>query len=226
MYIMLSALFGLFVSNWLPVTYNPVNTSSCQAFFVVGNQYNCGNCFPIAFVHAYSMRMCMYMNIDDIPSEKDFMTYYNISCENGVFGDKSRFNKIHVHANFTATVMNIIMNLHHIIKYEILHRGPVVGVVRFDVNHWELDSKSRLSCSPHSENTQHAVVIVGWGEDYWIIKNSWGPEWGNGGYAHIDMNCVLFAIATQPVQDNSIVTHIFYNWMKNDFRLAKFLSEW
>mgnify|MGYP000745267471 CR=1 FL=1 len=32
----------------------------------------------------------------------------------------------------------------------------------------------------------HAIVIVGWGEEkdvkYWIIRNSWGPKWGDGGY--------------------------------------------
>jgi hypothetical protein len=43
----------------------------------------------------------------------------------------------------------------------------------------------------------HAVEIVGWGIDrnvpkfgeieYWIVKNSWGPEWGDGGYCKFAM---------------------------------------
>jgi len=37
----------------------------------------------------------------------------------------------------------------------------------------------------------HAVKIIGWGvdkntkTDYWVVENSWGTDWGIGGYAHV-----------------------------------------
>jgi C1A family cysteine protease len=40
-------------------------------------------------------------------------------------------------------------------------------------------------------NGQHIVKIVGWdkqgdgGQEYWIIENSWGEDWGENGYARI-----------------------------------------
>ena len=47
---------------------------------------------------------------------------------------------------------------------------------------------SRTSNCP--TDTDHYVTAVGWGEteeyQYFIVKNSWGTDWGEDGYARID----------------------------------------
>ncbi|XP_063301936.1 uncharacterized protein LOC134601390 [Pelobates fuscus] len=56
----------------------------------------------------------------------------------------------------------------------------------------------------------HAVIIVGYGsetsghspdikQDYWIIKNSWGEGWGEGGYARMKRNVNQCKIASEAV---------------------------
>jgi len=53
------------------------------------------------------------------------------------------------------------------------------------------------------EQTNHAVVAMGWGEEnghkYWIIKNTWGPHWGEKGYFRIQRGtdeCGVESMAT------------------------------
>ncbi|KAK7318815.1 hypothetical protein RJT34_03522 [Clitoria ternatea] len=71
-------------------------------------------------------------------------------------------------------------------------------------------------CSKDSKYTSLVVLIVGYGsvggEDYWIVKNSWGKEWGEKGYLLLKRNvtnewpygvCAVNALAGYPTKKDS-----------------------
>lgn len=64
---------------------------------------------------------------------------------------------------------------------EILLRRPMA--VRVDASNWSPYKSGVFSnCA---KNINHAVFLVGSSGDYWTIKNSWGPAWGESGYIRL-----------------------------------------
>lgn len=58
----------------------------------------------------------------------------------------------------------------------------------------------------HLQLTNHAVLLVGYGADeesgekYWIVKNSWGTDWGEDGYFRIRRGVDECAIESMAVE--------------------------
>jgi len=51
-----------------------------------------------------------------------------------------------------------------------------------------------------TKTPNHAITVVGYGtengQDYWLIKNSWGPKWGQNGYFQLQRGSNLCGIAS------------------------------
>jgi C1A family cysteine protease len=74
------------------------------------------------------------------------------------------------------------------IKKEILKNGPVAAqmVVYTDFLTYK-DGVYHRTEDAFKFNGQHAVKILGWdrqgdGNEFWIVENSWGSDWGQDGY--------------------------------------------
>jgi len=104
---------------------------------------------------------------------------------------------------------------------ELHKNGPFV--VGFNTNGWSYhyesgvltDTSREESLLEESEGsktqfknpwqpTTHAVVIVGYGEStdlgkYWLVKNSWGSDWGENGYFRIERGSNAHAIESKPI---------------------------
>ncbi|MFC1727965.1 C1 family peptidase [Nanoarchaeota archaeon] len=75
------------------------------------------------------------------------------------------------------------------IKEYLIERGPLV--IYFDVySDFYAYRGGIYSHTTGGLSGLHAMVIVGYddAEEYWIIKNSWGSGWGEGGYVRVKYN--------------------------------------
>jgi len=45
----------------------------------------------------------------------------------------------------------------------------------------------------------HAVAIVGYSTTFWIVRNSWGPNWGASGYVYIGFDSTTSTSATDGI---------------------------
>ena len=76
------------------------------------------------------------------------------------------------------------------IRHDIFKWGPVCSAMKLYTDFFTFTSKSIYQWNKRDKQVgSHAIEIVGWGEQsnkkYWIVKNSWGTDWGDQGYFKI-----------------------------------------
>lgn len=97
------------------------------------------------------------------------------------------------------------------LKQAVAKFGPVAVAIDASSIWFQLYRKGvyyNKHCKNKPDELDHAVLVVGYGRDpkkgdYWIVKNSWGPKYGEKGYIRMarnrNNNCGIATVATLPI---------------------------
>jgi len=98
------------------------------------------------------------------------------------------FSKVKPVANVTKYV-NLPTNEAPPILDHLANNGPLA--ISVDAGTWSSYGEGVFDgCDQSSPDLDHEVMLVGYGTDaskgdYWLVRNSWGPNWGEEGYIRL-----------------------------------------
>lgn len=117
------------------------------------------------------------------------------------------------------------------LKYSIFHDGPAVaGIKVYNTIKLNKNNIYEYNITKKKNFFGHAIMIIGWTKDNWIVQNSWGKSWGNKGIFYIPIEKsfdeIFFEVygvtdnITNVKQSNKIVqkTYPLINFIINFFR--------
>lgn len=90
--------------------------------------------------------------------------------------------------------------------------GPVSIAVEADQPAWQSYRSGVMDSEACGTNLDHGVLAVGYNtvQGYWIVKNSWGTTWGEGGFIRLGINsrsshgiCGLLQQPSYPIAGDS-----------------------
>lgn len=98
--------------------------------------------------------------------------------------------------------VSVDRNIEYSLAYMIHTWGPVT--LALDLTHQNNYTGGILKAKKCESFAKDAVLAVGYTPEYWIIQNSIGDKWGDGGYAYIERGTRACGIETYA----SVVTGI------------------
>jgi len=174
-------------------------------------KYSCGCCYAFAAVSALEgHQFIKYRRLTPLSEQNvvDCSKGYNNGCKGGSranalywikanggidteqsypytsFQGKCLYNPNNIGARVTGVVA--VAKSEQALAEVVAFKGPVaVGIYGNLLQHYHSGVFSDNRCyGPRN----HAVTVVGYGPDYWLIKNSWGATFGEHGYLRLARN--------------------------------------
>ncbi len=173
------------------------------------NQGSCGSCWAFGTIDSYESDVAVAGGPLDNLSEEWLLdcNSYGYSCSGGwwAFGDMyngAPKESCYPYVGSKGTCSTGCTKYHPMsawyyvgsssgvpstsaIKDAIYNQGPVAAAVYVD-SYFQGYSGGIFDRSA-SGSPNHAIVLIGWNDTggYWILKNSWGTNWGESGYMKI-----------------------------------------
>nr|QCG74717.1 cathepsin [Lethenteron camtschaticum] len=94
-----------------------------------------------------------------------------------------------------------------VLRQAVASVGPIAIAMNADLDTFK-HYKSGLFNEPSCDKSpNHAMLVVGYGtlsgNDFWIVKNSWGEDWGEKGYIYMirnkDNQCGIASVGIYPI---------------------------
>ena len=131
------------------------------------------------------------MNNGGIAAESEYPYIGNEYSQDCYFDNSTR-----VEARIQSYKMVSPQNSEKALAKAVAEKGPVaVAIDASGFQHYGGGIFYQSDCS--GVYLSHAVIVVGYTPDYWIIKNSWGTQWGEDGYVNMakgrQRNCGITA---------------------------------
>lgn len=118
-----------------------------------------------------------------MPSAFNYLAKAGVVAEEFVYPYAGVFGKCAIGTKPISSKLRVescvkIENDETAIKNAVMEYGSLAVAV--DADKWYMYGEGIFEADEVGD-INHAVNLIGWGPDYWLIRNSWGPTWGEKG---------------------------------------------